>query len=128
MGVRVASFATTSPTATNIPNGSEAVVFTSGPLGLDQDNALVLIQWYIHHSPGAGATNITFRIRRGTSTGGTLVNVAANTAVVASAGNILSGSYLDTPGVSAGLQYVLTAQSTGNISTVNDGCIAVMVL
>jgi len=93
------------------------------------DNAVALLWWEAVITLTAGTTAVTYRLRRGTTATGTLVNVAQAITVTASTTIKHSGHYIDTAGIVAGQQYSLTAQMTAAAanSTVNDGCISVLV-
>lgn len=130
MGVRIGSTATNTIANATITTTAETIAFTTGPMGLAFDNALVLVTWEVVVTLTAGTTAITPRLRRGSALTSTLVNVATAITVTASTTVKLSGHYLDLPGLAAGLQYSLTLQMTaaGANSTVNDGAMSAIVL
>jgi hypothetical protein len=130
MGVRNASIGTKTPLNQPIVTTAETVCFTTGKIGLTQDNAQVLISYSAIITLTAGTTALTMRIRRGATATDTVVNVATAQTVAASTTVQVSGCYIDSPGVVDGAQYSLTIQATaaGANSTVNDGCLQAIVL
>lgn len=130
MGVRLGSSSSNTILGSPIVTTAETVIFTTPPVNLVQDNALILVFWEAVITLTAGTTACTFRLRRGTTTAGALVNVAQAITVTASTTIKFSGVYQDTPGIVAAQQYSLSATMTAAAanSTVNDGCIAAVVL
>lgn len=130
MSVRIASSKNTTIVTSALLNTVEAIIFSVGPIGLIQDNAQVLLHWMLQLVIPAGAVSFRPRIRRGAAVTSTEITTSAVLTVTASTTIMLSGSYVDSPGVSAGLQYVLTGlnASGGNNVTVSDGCFAAYVL
>lgn len=129
MGVRLASVFTSTIIASPATN-AETVVATTGAINLAVDNAPVILVAFIEITIGTSGVLLTLRLRRGTTTGGTLINVGNGATVVAT--NVVRHSivYVDTPGAGAGLQYSLTAQvgSGAATSTVGDVGLLAMVL
>lgn len=114
MGVRYPSVQSNTIVAQLPASAVETVVVTTPPLTLPLDSAVVLILVYIAVTPGTGTTSLGFRIRRGTTTAGVLVNVAMNTLPSAGIGGFVNAWYFDTPGAVTGQQYSATlAQNAG---------------
>lgn len=92
----------------------ETVILVSPPLNISLDFSQIVLLWACQILAGTGTTALVFRLRRGTTAAGTLVNVAPWTLTLAAAANgIASGAYPDTPGAVAGQQYALTCSQTG---------------
>lgn len=131
MGVRFPSVASTTFIGPLPATAAETVILTSPLLNPTQDNAQVFILWACDILAGTGTTALVFRIRRGTTAAGALVNAAAWTHTLA-AGNtaVLNGVYPDVPGAIAGQQYSLTVSQTGATAagTFNDGSLLVFAL
>ena len=129
MGVHQPSSSSNTLLNQPIVTTAETVVLTSPSLNPSLDNALVLIFWEVVFTLTAGTTAITARLRRGTTTGGTLINVAQAVTVTASTTVRMAGCYFDTPGVVASQQWSLTLQATAAAAntTVNDGSITALV-
>lgn len=109
MGVRYPSVQTNTFIGPLPANANETVVLTTPPLTLPLDGATVLLLWMGSITAGTGTTSMFYRIRRGTTTGGVLVNVGQwVTTTVAANLLCMSGWYFDTPGGVAGQQYSLT--------------------
>jgi hypothetical protein len=130
VGVHAVSISSTTILNSPIVTTAETVICTTGPFGLPVDNALVIVMWYAIITLTAGSTAITMRLRRGNALTSAVVNVPTAQAVTASTVIQLSGTYVDTPGIVAGLQYSLTAQLTaaGANSTPNDICLTAIAL
>jgi len=120
-GVRFPAVDSQAIVTVNFQNAEVALV-TNPPFTPSFDGSRIFLIWYLAVTLGTGFTNLTLRVRRGSGTGGTLVNVALAATVTASQALYFSGSYADTPGAVAGQQYTLTAQGTGATgnATVND--------
>jgi len=132
MGVRMPSVASTTIVTATLVAATEAVVVTSPPLNIPFDFSLVLLAWYVEWLSGNVAGLTAFRIRRGTTTGGTQVNVN-NTGITTPAAAqhfIASGFYVDTPGAVAEQQYSVTATipSASSSGTVDDVSLLIFVL
>ncbi len=108
MGVRLPSVQSNTLVNATVAINAETVIVTTPPFSPSLDNSLVLLFWYMIHTVGTTAASTTYRLRRGTSITGALINVAQ--ALTAVAGNIIfdSGWYFDSPGIVAGQQYSLT--------------------
>jgi hypothetical protein len=131
MGVRWASQVTTTIVNATLVTTAETVVATTGPINLLIDAALVALYWLVFVTTGAGTGQLTYRIRRGTTTAGTLVNALAwQDAAAASTAYVRGGCYVDSPGSVAEQVYSLTMQQTGATGngTVGDIFLAAMVL
>lgn len=130
MGVRNSSVASNTILASVPATGAETVLVTSPPINLTLDGAQLLIFWYLRHTIGAGTTSTLVRLRRGTTTGGTLINVAVGNVVTVGDTPVLSGVYPDTPGIVAEQQYSLSASGVGTTGafTTQDVALVVMVL
>lgn len=131
MGVRFPSQQSATFVGPLPASAAETVILTSPPLNISLDFATILIQWACDILAGTGTTALVFRLRRGTTTAGTLVNAAAWTHTLA-AGNtaVMSGCYFDTPGAVAGQQYSLTVVQTAatGAGTFNDGALLAFAL
>lgn len=126
MGVRFPSVSSTTLVNTALVNAAETIMLTSPPLNLAVDFEQILIFWSIClNVVGASTTLAQVKIRRGTTAGGTQVNVNATTLATPANQFFMSGCYIDTPGAVAGQQYTVTLamlSATAN-SNANDGCI-----
>ncbi len=124
MGVRYPSVAVTGPGAAYPASGAETVILTTPPLNIPLDFAQVFLHWYIVYGVGTSTTGITMRLRRGTTTGGTLMNTGNLVQVTGGTGVIVSGCFVDTPGAVAAQQYSLTiaGTATAGAGTYGEGC------
>jgi hypothetical protein len=129
MGVRLGSIYSKTILASPAA-AAETVICTTGPINLFTDGAQVLLCWFLDLTIGTNGTGLAIRLRRGTAITDTVLNIAINATVVAA--NVVrhSGCYFDSPPNVAEQQYSLTAQvNLGSApSTINDVCLAVMVL
>lgn len=75
--------------------------------------SVVILEAFAALTTGAGTTAVTARLRRGATTGGTLVGQAASVQVGAALPTSLGLQVGDTPGEVAGQSYCLTLQQTG---------------
>lgn len=130
MGVHAASVSSNTIQNATIVTTAETVIATTPPIIQPIDNALVLVLWTFSIALAAATATLSMRLRRGTTTGGTLVNVSLAPTVTASATVMFAGHYFDTPGVVAGQQYSMcvVCGSAGANSTVNDVCITALAL
>ena len=130
MGVRYPGLGSNAITNTTITTTAETIVATLPALNLAIDYEMVLLFWYAVLTTGAGTTALTARLRRGSTATGTAVNTPTAIAASASTAVNLAGSYIDTPGIVASQQYVLTLQATGasGNATVADVCISAICL
>ena len=130
MGVRFGSVSTIVNVGVLPATGAETVIMTTPPLTLPLDSAQIFLFWYFLGNTGASTTVLTWRLRRGTTTGGTLINSGNGVGVTAAVNATLSGCYNDTPGAVAGQQYSWTLQgtSTAGAGTFLEGCMTAMVL
>jgi hypothetical protein len=130
MGVRNATVQSNTIVAVNPANGVETIICTTGIMGLVQDNAIVLIQFYAFMAVGASATLEKYLLRRGAALTSTLLNANVQNSVVASTANMRSGCYFDSPGIAGQVQYSLTYTVSGGAAAgqVNDVCLIAMVL
>ncbi len=131
MGVRFPSIASSTFVGPLPASAAETVILTTPPLNISLDFSQIFLQWACDILAGTGTTALVFRLRRGTTAAGTLINAAAWTHTLA-AGNsaVLSGAYFDTPGAVAGQQYSLTVSQTGAAAagTFNDGALLAFAL
>lgn len=125
-GVRFPFVASTTFVGPLPANANETVILTTPPLNIPLDFAQIIIEWSCNITGGTGALAHVFRIRRGTTAGGLLVNAVGWQHIAAAAVvRTHSGQYVDTPGAVAGQQYSLTVVQTGVTAagTFNDGVI-----
>lgn len=131
MGVRFPSIASTTFVGPLPANANETVILTTPPLNISLDFSQIIIEWACDILAGTGTTALVFRLRRGTTAAGALINAAAWTHTLA-AGNtaVMSGVYVDTPGAVAGQQYSLTVVQTAATAagTFNDGALLAFAL
>jgi hypothetical protein len=130
MGVRLGSVFTNTLTNAALTTSTETIIATLPPINIAVDNALINLFWYLAVTIGTAGVSMTVRLRRGTTTGGTLVNVAVAATVAAASVYVFNGNYADTPGICAEQQYVLTGQvgsATAN-STLSDVAFMAMCL
>src|SRR5229473_2284251 len=112
MGVRFPSVATTTVLGVSIAGG-ETVMCTTPPLNIPLDFAQVLLFWYCILLSNTTGTTVTWRLRRGTTTAGALINVPQTNPTGAAVQLMFSGCYIDTPGAVAAQQYSLTCVLAG---------------
>jgi hypothetical protein len=131
MGVRFPTVASTTFIGPLPANATETAVLTTPGLNLPIDNAQVLLFFMAVMTAGTSVTSHVFRIRRGTTTGGTLVGAAGwSQTIAAAAFGTSSGWYADSPGVAAEQQYTLTVVQTAATvaGTWTDGSLIAVVL
>lgn len=131
MGVRFPQIASTTFVGPLPASAAETVILTTPPLNISLDFSQIIIQWACDILAGASTTSLVFRLRRGTTVAGTLINAAAWTHTLAAAASaVMSGVYVDTPGAVAGQQYSLTVVQTAatGAGTFNDGCLLAFAL
>jgi hypothetical protein len=112
-------------------SAAETVLLTTPPINEPIDNATVLLFWSACITAGTATTFWQFRLRRGTTTGGTAINVGVwQLNVTAAQAFNPSWWYFDNPGIVAGQQYSLTVVQSGatGAGTWNDGALVAMVL
>lgn len=126
MGTRVPTAASITVNTPFSAAGTETVVAITPPINLSVDNALVFLHWYFDLSVGALATNVTIRLRRGSTVAGVQINQTAALTVVANNQAGYSGCYVDTPGVGGGLVYCLTALITGGAANGNNNDVSLL--
>ena len=131
MGVRFPSVATTTFVGPLPANATETVVLTTPPINEPIDNAQVIILWCAMIQSGTATTVLSYRLRRGTTTGGAALGLTVwNQPAVVGSAFMVGGVYPDNPGIVAGQQYTLTVIQTAatGAGTWNDGCLIAMVL
>lgn len=106
-------FDTTVTSAVTVTTTSETIVATSLAFSTRGPNEQVSIKGWVQMTLGTNTTGLTLRIRRGTTTSGTLVGVATPETVIAGNTGDFDINVVDTPGDVAGQQYVMTVQQTG---------------
>lgn len=114
---------TTTLTNTSAATTTETVVCTLGGVDTIAGGDVVALSGEVALVTGAGATGLTLRVRRGTTTGGAQVGAAVIQAAGAAANSAVDIEVQDTPGELAGGSYVLTVQqaaATGN-ATIQSG-------
>lgn len=77
----------TSGTNVTLTTTSETVIISSGPVTTPSQTSRVVILAYAQLTTGAATTTVTARIRRGTTTAGTLVGEANAETIGAAAGS-----------------------------------------
>lgn len=131
MGVRFPSQVTNAIISGLPASATETIIFTTGPLVLPYDNALVLINWSASILAGTGTTSLTYQIRRGPLLSAPSI-FASSWVFTLTAGNsaVMSGFYFDSPGPATALQYSLTVVQNGATAagTLRDGAVAAFVL
>lgn len=130
MGVRLASSSNTALVNTVITGNTSTVGLVTGLIGLVQDNAQINISWYALLLVAAGITTLSVTVRRGSAANSALVNLNQAYTVVAGNQVLISGCYVDTPGIVGQVQYNMTLNPAGAAanSTLLDGCITAMIL
>lgn len=125
MGVRMASVFSNTIVASPAL-AAETVICTTGAINLAVDNAQVILVAFVEITIGTSGTLLTLKLRRGTTTAATLINVGNGATVVAA--NIVRHSivYADSPGVVAGLQYSLTATVANGAATSTVGDVGLL--
>lgn len=104
----------------------ETVVVTLDAISTRSAGERVLLHGWVQFTTGTACSAVTLRLRRGTTTGGTLVGEANAENLGAAAGSTeeFSIDATDAPGEVAGQAYVLTVQqtaATGNGSALAGG-------
>jgi hypothetical protein len=130
MGVRFGTL-TTKTSLNSLPaNSTETVVYAVGPMILAVDSAAVLFNWFCTVSGGTGLTALVIRLRRGTTTAGTLIMTSPWTqSAVAAQFYMMAGCDFDV--FPAGdTYYCLTISQTGatGAGALNDGYLQAYVL
>ncbi len=130
MGVKNASVASTTIVNAAIVGNAETVVVTTPTLNLPLDGAMVFLFAMVLWTPGAGTTSSSLRLRRGTGTTGTVVNIPTAYVVVAAQTTYSVLLYPDTPGIVAEQQWSLTIGTAGATAnhSVSDVAMIAMVL
>ncbi len=113
MGVRFPGSGNNTIVNASIVTNAATIVAVSNLLNLAIDFQQVLILWMLAITWGASTTAAALRLRRGSTTAGTLLNVAPSLTVVAAQIVQYSGTYVDTPGAVANQQYAIEVQTTG---------------
>lgn len=130
MGVRLASSGNNTIVATTPAGNTNTVISTTGIIGLVQDNAQVIIQWFFTIVLGAGLTSLTTKLVRGPLFSSTQVNQTVSQTITASTTAVVSGMYVDTPGVVGQVQYSIVVNPSGAAanSTIGDSAILAFIL
>jgi hypothetical protein len=104
-----------STTAVSIPTTSETVVITSPLVKIPVSTCRVWVAGRCQLTSGTGTTAVTVRIRRGTTTAGTLIGAGISEAIKSAAGSTepFALSVVDTLAGADAVQYVLTLQQAG---------------
>lgn len=110
-----------SVTAANVTvtTTTETVVVTLTGVSMPSGDGRVRLSGFVQMTLGTATTTVTVRVRRGTTTAGTLVGEGNPIAIPSAAGTdaAFTTDVEDTPGEVAGQSYVLTveqAAATGN--------------
>ena len=115
-------------TASAVADGgtTETVVLTLSGVTMTQPGDRIVLQGEVNISPGTSGTAVVVRVRRGTTTAGTLVGNAITHTLANPNSGTISIEVTDSPGESAGLSYVITVQVTGAAAngTVNYAALA----
>ncbi len=130
MGVRFPSVQSIVLVNASVGINTETVVVTTPPLNISLDFSTILLFWYMVHTVGTTATSTNYKIRRGTTIAGALVNVSVNVQQTAGQNVFGSGFYFDTPGAVAGQQYSLTCIDPGStvVGTITDAALLAFAL
>jgi hypothetical protein len=130
MGVRLSSVSSNTLLTATLTQNTETAALTTPPLSLPLDNAQVFLFWYLTGSAGASTSGMKASVRRGSGLTGTIINAGVFLLVGAAGNFLVSGTYIDTPGVVAGQQYTLTATQSGatGAGSFLDGCFTAFVL
>src|SRR6266852_58152 len=113
MGVRYPTVSTTTVLGVSISGAGESVMCTTLPLNIPLDFAQVILLWYCLWLTNTTGTTVAWRLRRGTTTAATLINVSNTLPTGAAIQMAHSGIYVDTPGAVAGQQYSLSCLLAG---------------
>lgn len=131
MGVRLATVSSTTFIGPLPANATETLVFTTGPIGLAEDNAAVILLWTAAILAGTSVTSHVWRVRRGPLVTSPVVNAQPwQNAAIAAAQTVSSGVYVDNAAGVSAPQYSLTIVQTAASAagTFEDGCLLAMVL
>jgi hypothetical protein len=110
---------------------TETVAATTPPFSPTFDFSAVLLICYAAFHTGTGTTAVFYRVRRGTTTGGTQLGpVTPGTLVAASTFGYVTQLYFDTAVAIAGQQWSFTLQQGGGTGagTIDDVCITAFAL
>jgi len=131
MGVRLASVFSTTFIGPLPANATETLVLTTGPIGLAEDGAAVILLWTCNITTGTSTTSLKYALRRGPLVTSPLVNVSTF-AQTSAAGNFTNatGVYVDNAAGVSVPQYSLTVvQTAASVAgTFVDGCLLAFVL
>jgi len=131
MGVRLASVFSTAFIGPLPATAAETLVLTTGPLGLTEDNAAVILLWFGCVLAGTSVTSHVWRVRRGPLVTSPLVNANPwQNAAIAAAQTCSAGVYVDNAaGVSAPVYSLTVVQTAASAAgTFEDGCLLAVVL
>jgi hypothetical protein len=130
MGVRFAGSGSSTLVNTNIVTTAETTLLTSPLLTLALDFEQLLIFWEFVVLAGTSTTSFSYRMRRGSGTGGTSIAGGINVNVTAGNNILQAGCVVDTPGAVGPIQYSVTLSQIGATAngTVLEGNIAVIAL
>lgn len=107
-------------TAVTTSAATELVIVTSNPVNIDVPQLVVLMSFDVDFLNSASGATITFKVKRGTTTGGTLIS-SANTwgpfTLAASTRYQFGFTCYDEPGPGSGYQYVVTGTIASNAAT-----------
>jgi len=131
MGVRLASVFSTTFIGPLPASAAETLVFTTGPIGLVEDFAQVILLWCCSITTGTSTTSLKYALRRGPLVTSPLVNVSTF-AQTSAAGNLttVTGVYVDNAAGISAPQYSLTVVQTACTvaGTFVDGALLAVVL
>jgi len=130
MGVRYPSVVSTTVANALPANATETVICTVAAINPAVDFAQILLQWMAFIQAGTNCTGLLFKLRRGTTTGGTQLGFNWQQTVVAGNFALCSGVYVDTPGIVANEPYSLTCTQTAatGAGSLSDVCLAAFCL
>lgn len=109
---------------------AETVVLVTNPISIPFDSCLVFLMFYIEGVIGGSTASTNYRIRRGATTAGALVNVIQNVADTGGVALVRTFAYVDTVSNVANQQWCFTMQQNGAAlnSNMGDGCAIAFVL
>lgn len=131
MGIRNATAITNTFVGPLPASNTETVVLTTPPIQPCPDNSFIFLAWQAVITAGTSCTSLSYQIRRGTTTAGTVVGAGGwKQVAIATDSYVSSGFYFDLPGVVAGQQYSLTVVqgAASGAGTWQDGALIAMVL
>jgi hypothetical protein len=113
---------------TTIPNGSEAVLVTLGPIEVPADSLRAVVIACVQFSTAAGVTSVLLRLRRGLTTADALVQQGGTIPQTASSNGGLTLFSIDPLLLAATVSYCITGQAAGGTGSNLEAVLSVLFL